>query len=135
MTVISTVKKNPLVTVLVTLAAAAATFTGAWAGIGLIDDLHVTEAELLIYDLKAHTFASGQFSDLTLEIQKIETVGKCRWLKSEKRALEDAIYVRERDGALDGNGNPHGEYIRALKQDLKDLQEEYDVLGCALKLA
>jgi len=135
MTVIAAAKKNPVITVLVAFAAAAATFTGAWAGIGLIDDLHVTEAELLIYDLKAHTFASGQFKDLTLEIQKIETVGKCRWLKSEKRALEDTIYVRERDSALDGNGNPHGDYIRALKQDLKDLQDEYDALKCALKLA
>ena len=135
MTVIAQAKKNPLITVLVTLAAAAATFTGAWAGIGLIDDLHTTEAELLLYDLKAHTFASQQFGDLSLKIDKIETVGKCRWLKSEKRALEDAIYVRERDGALDGNNNPHGDYIRALKQDLKDLQDEYDALKCALKLA
>ena len=117
-----------MITGLVTLAALAATFTGAWAGIGLIDDLHTTEAELLLYDLKAHTFASGQFSDLTREIIKIETVGKCRWLKSEIRALDDAIYVRKRDGA-----DP--DYINDLEGDLEDLEDDYDVLGCALKLA
>jgi len=128
MTVITTAKKNPVVATLVTFAAAAAMFTGAWAGIGLVDDLHVTEAELLIYDLKAHTFASQQFKVLTDQLDDIATVGKCRWLKSEIRSLEDAIYVRERDKA-------GADYINELKKDLKDLNDDYDALGCALKLA
>ncbi len=128
MTIVNKAKENKMITGLVTLAAAAAMFTGAWAGIGLVDDLHTTEAELLLYDLKAHTFASQQFGDLTKQIGNIETVGKCRWLKSEIRALEDAIYVRERDKA-----DP--DYINALKGDLRDLNKDYDALGCALKLA
>ena len=126
--VITKVKENPVVAGFIMLAALAATFTGAWAGIGLIDDLHTTESELLLYDLKAHTFASEQFGDLTEQIGNIEIVGKCRWLKSEIRALEDAIYVRKRDKA-----DP--DYINDLEGDLDDLEDDYDALGCALKLA
>jgi len=117
-----------VITGCIVLAAMMGTLTGVWAGIGLVDDLHITEAELLIYDLKAHTFASEQFGELTQQIDNIEVVGKCRWLKSEIRALEDAIYVRKRDKA-----DP--DYINDLEGDLKDLERDYTALGCALKLA
>ncbi len=128
MTVVKKAKENPLATIAVTVVALAAGFTGVWTGIGLVDRLHTTEAELLLYDLKAHTFASNQFDEITEQILGIEIIGKCRWLKSEIRALEDAIYVRKRDSA-----DP--DFINSLESDLKDLNEDYDALSCALKLA
>jgi len=121
-------KANPFIAIMLTIGALAGAATATWAGVGLIDKLHVTEAELLIYDLKAHTFASGQFDELKDEIAGAEIVGKCRWLKSEIRALKDAIYVRQRDG-----GSP--DYINLLKTDLEELEGQYAALMCAAKLA
>jgi len=128
MAVLQKAKENPVMTGLITLAALASLFTGAWAGIGLVDRLHTTEAELLVYDLKAHTFASNQFSDLNDQLVEIQLIGKCRWLLSQIRALEDSIYVRTRDDA-----DP--DFINELQRDLDSLSDDYDVLLCALKLA
>ena len=99
-----------------------------WGGIILIDNLHTTEQELLLYDLKAHTFATQQFNQLKLEIQNYDQISKCRDLRAQIRALTDSIYVRERDGA-----GP--DYINELQRDLRDLERDYDALGCARLLA
>ena len=128
MTVIARAKQNPLATAAITIVAIAAGFVGIWEGVGLADKLHTTEAELLLYDLKAHTFASGQFDALELQIKNSDIVSKCRWLKSEIRALKDAIYVRKRDGA-------DADYINDLEGDLEDLEADYSVLACARALA
>lgn len=128
MNVVSKAKEKPLMVIAVTIITLVAGFVGAWEGIGLIDKLHTTETELLLYDLKAHTFASGQFDDLQERLTETDIISKCRWLKSEVRALEDAIYVRRRDGA-------DADYIHALENDLDDLNDDYAALGCAKKLA
>ena len=128
MTVIARAKQNPLATAAITIVAIAAGFVGIWEGVGLADKLHTTEAELLLYDLKAHTCASGQFDALELQIKNSDIVSKCRWLKSEIRALKDAIYVRKRDGA-------DADYINDLEGDLEDLEADYSVLACARALA
>ena len=125
---ISKAKGNPLLAALITFASVAVSAGAIWGGVGLADRLHTTEAELLIYDLKAHTFASTQFQVLTNELVKIELIGKCRFLKSQIRALEDSIYVRNRDGA-------DADYIHELESDLLELQNDYNALGCATLLA
>lgn len=117
-----------MVTGLIMLASVAVASTAVWGGVGLLDELHTTEAELLLYDQKAHTFASKQFSALEDSIKSIAVTSKCRWLKSEIRALEDAIYVRKRDEA-----DP--DYINDLEGDLDDLEDDYSVLLCAALLA
>jgi len=115
-------------------------FVAAWTASGIgrplfaVDLEHISSA-VSDHVTTVHGSMEDQFSDLGDKLVELEVIGKCRWLKSEIRALEDAIYVRERGGALDGNGNPHGEYIRALKKDLKDLQDEYEAFACILKLA
>ncbi len=121
-------KKNPLAAAASTLVAIAIGAVALWQGVVLADRTHTTEAELLLYDLKAHTFASQQFAGLEQKLGEIEIIGQCRWLKSEIRALKDAIYVRQRDGA-----DP--DYLNDLKNDLDDLQDEYNALNCARKLA
>ena len=127
-TITQRAKANPMITLALTIITLAGGFTAAWTGVGLIDKLHVTEAELLIYDLKAHTFATQQFTGLENALIEIEIVGQCRWLLSEIRALKDSIYVRKRDKAdLD--------YINDLENDLEELKDLYKVLNCALKLA
>jgi len=128
MTLVNKVKESPMLAIAVTIGVLAGGVAGAVQIWNVLDKTHVTEAELLIYDLKAHTFASQQFKVLTDQLDDIATIGKCRWLKSEIRSLEDAIYVRERDKA-------GADYINELKKDLKDLNDDYDALGCALKLA
>lgn len=128
MTVVSTAKQHPVVACALMIGALAGAATAAWAGVRLIDKLHTTEAELLLYDLKAHTFASEQFAGLEDALEENAVLGKCRWLKSEIRALKDTIYVRRRDKA-----DP--DFINALEQDLEELEDDYDALVCALKLA
>ena len=128
MAVVQKAKENPLLTGLITVASVAVASGAIWGGVGLLDEVHTTEAELLLYDLKAHTFASQQFSALEQSIEDIAVTSKCRWLKSEVRALEDAIYVRKRDGA-----DP--DYINDLEGDLSDLEDDYSALGCAALLA
>ncbi len=71
-------RENKVVSSCVAIAALMVMFTGTWAGIGLMDDLHTTKAELFLYDLKAHTFASQQFDALTQQIGNTEVTGKCR---------------------------------------------------------
>ncbi len=128
MAVLAKVKENPMVTAAITIALLAGGVTGAVQMWGVLDRTHVTEAELLVYDLKAHTFASQQFAALELSIEEIALTSKCRWLKSEIRALKDAIYVRRRDGA-------DADHINDLEGDLDELEDDYDALRCAALLA
>ncbi len=93
-----------------------------------IGRLHTTEAELLIYDLKAHTFATEQFTGLEEKIIEADAINKCRWLSTEIRALKDTLYVRKRDA-----GDP--DYIHDLEGQLEELETSYTALSCALKLA
>ncbi len=128
MTVVTRARQNPIVATAIVVGALAGAATATWAGVGLIDKLHTTEAELLLYDLKAHTFASQQFTGLENALKENAVVSKCRWLSSEIRALKDAIYVRKRDKA-----DP--DFINSLEQDLKELEAGYVALLCAVKLA
>ncbi len=128
MAVVNKAKQHLVITIAVAITILAAGAAGAVQLWGMLDRTHTTEAELLLYDLKAHTFATGQFDELKLEMTENDTVGKCRWLKSEIRALKDSIYVRKRDSA-----DP--DYINDLENDLEDLEDTYKVLFCALKLA
>ena len=117
-TITEKAKANPMTTLALTVITIVGGATATWTGVGLIDRLHVTEAELLIYDLKAHTFASQQFSGLEDALKDIEIIGQCRWLLSEVRALKDSIYVRKRDKA-----DP--DYINDLENDLDELEDLY----------
>ena len=128
MAVLAKARENPLVTAAVTIALLAGGVAGAVQMWGVLDKTHVTEAELLIYDLKAHTFASGQFTALESAIEDIALTSKCRWLNSEIRALKNVIYERSRDGA-------DADYINELQQDLNDLEGDYTALRCAQLLA
>ena len=128
MAVVQRVKNNPLMAGLLTIASIAIAVGAIWKGVGLADQLHTTEAELLLYDLKAHTFATQQFTGLETAIGRIELTSKCRWLNSEIRALKNVIYERSRDGA-----DPA--YLRELQNDLDDLNNNYNALGCAALLA
>ncbi len=127
MAVVNKARQHIVVTIAITIAILAGGAAGAVQLWGMLDRTHTTEAELLLYDLKAHTFATKQFDELKLEMTENDTVGKCRWLKTEIRALKDSIYVRIRDGA-----DP--DYINDLENDLEDLEAAYTVLTCALKL-
>ena len=117
-----------MATTFVSLAAMAAMATGIWEGTALLDRLHVTESELALYDATPHAVAEEAHDDLGRKIDTNATVGKCRWLKSEIRALKDSIYTRTRDGA-----DP--DYIHDLEEDLHDLERSYTALGCARLLA
>ncbi len=128
MAVVNKARQHIVVTIAITIAILAGGAAGAVQLWGILDRTHTTEAELLLYDLKAHTFATKQFDELKLEMTENDTVGKCRWLKSEIRALADSIYVRKRDSA-----DP--ELIRELETDLSELRADYLALVCALKLS
>lgn len=128
MTVVTRAKQNPIFAAIILVGSLAAAGTATWAGVGLVDRLHTTEAELLLYDLKAHTFASEQFTGLEEKLVESDSVNKCRWLSTSIRALKDTIYVRKRDGAS-------ADYIHNLESQLEELQADYTVLSCAFKLA
>jgi len=128
MRVVERAKQNPFTAALISLASIVIAVSAIWNGVTLADRLHTTEAELLLYDLKAHTFASRQFSTLEGAIGKIELTSKCRWLSSEIRALKNTIYERKRDKA-------NADYINELEKDLEDLEDDYDALLCGALLA
>ena len=117
-------KENPVVASILSVGALALAGVAIWEGAGLVDRLHTTETELAEYDLTPHAYAEQQHQDLNAKIDLIKIEDECRWLKSEIRALEDSIYRRTRDGA-------DNDYLRALKNDLADLQEKYIALNCA----
>jgi len=121
--IVQKAKENPMMTAILTLSIITGAAIGIWEGVQLVDVLHVTEQELVIYDAKPHTYAVG------LEQKIIENgkISKCLWLKSEIRALADSIYVRKRDSA-------DADYIHDLETDLKELEDDYSVLGCAALL-
>ena len=124
MAVMQKAKENPALAVLFTLGATASATLAIWAGIQQLDVLHVTEAELLLYNSQPHKAAS----DLKDQLDDQAIVGKCRFLKLEINGLKDAIYVRTRDGA-----DP--DHINDLEGDLEDLEDDYDALSCARRLA
>ena len=128
MTIVNKAKENPMLSTVVMLASLAVGGGSIWGGVKLVDTLHTTESELLLYDLKAHTFAAAQFNDLKIEIAASDTLNKCRFLQSQIRALSDSIYVRKRDDA-----DP--DYINELERDLRDLERDFNALGCARLLA
>lgn len=128
MKVVERARQNPMSAMAATLVTLAVGAVAIWQAVVLADKLHTTEAELLIYDLKAHTFATQQFVGLENALIEIEVVGQCRWLLSEIRALKDSIYVRKRDKA-----DP--DYINDLENDLDELEDLFRALTCARKLA
>jgi len=128
MTVMAKAKGNPMLSMAIIIGVLAGGVTGAVQMWGVLDSTHVTEAELLLYDATPHGVHVTQFAALVLSIEEIAITSKCRWLKSQIRALKDAIYVRERDGA-----DPNG--IHDLETDLDDLEDDYDALLCAALLA
>lgn len=119
-----TAKENPVVASILSVGALAVAGVAIWEGAGLVDRLHVTEAELVEYDKAPHSYAEQQHQDLNAKIDLIKIEDECRWLKSEIRALEDSIYRRTRDGA-------DNDYLRDLQNDLADLQEKYIALDCS----
>lgn len=128
MNVVERARANPLGATAATLVAIAIGVVAIWQAIALADKVHTTEAELLIYDLKAHTFATLQFAGLEKALIELEVIGQCRWLLSEIRALKDSIYVRKRDQA-------DKDYINDLENDLDELEDLYSALSCTRKLA
>ena len=128
MKIVERAKQNPLGATAATLITVAIGIVAVWQAIALADKVHTTEAELLLYDLKAHTFATQQFASLETKLGEIEIIGQCRWLLSEIRALKDSIYVRKRDKA-----DP--DHINDLENDLDELEDLYSALFCARKLA
>lgn len=122
MAVIQKAKENPALATLLSVALVIGGAVAVWEGVELADALHVTEAE---HAQLSHTIV---LAGLTQEIKDMEIVGKCRWLKSEIRALSDSIYVRKRDQA-----DP--DYIHDLEDDLSELKQDYNALGCVRKLA
>jgi len=128
MKIVERAKQNPLGATAATLVMVAVGIVAVWQAVVLADKVHTTEAELLLYDLKAHTFATLQFAGLETKLGEIEIVGQCRWLLSEIRALKDSIYVRKRDQA-------DADHINDLENDLDELEDLYSALFCARKLA
>ena len=114
---------NPVFTSVGVIVLAATGLTALGTLTGFYNSSHTSEAELIA----SHPVRLEEFEALKESIVSGDALSKCRWLKSEIRALEDSIYVRERD-----NASP--DFIRALKLDLKELKEQYDDLSCTRRL-
>lgn len=117
-------RANPVMTTIIAFVTLASGISAAWNAGEWIDSVHTTEIELL----ESHPVSALAFSGLNERIDAAQVVNKCRWLKSEIRALKDSIYRRRRDG-----GDP--DYINELQMDLEYMEDEYNALGCTLLLS
>ncbi len=115
--------ENPLTAMITVIVLMASGLTAFGSLTGAYNASHTSETELLA----SHPVQIKAFNDLKDSIVAGDTLSKCRWLKSEIRALSDSIYVRTRDGA-----DP--DFIRSMQNDLDDLQEQYDDLNCTRRL-
>ncbi len=122
------VKENKGMTTIVAFITLATGGSAAWNAGEFIDSMHTTQAELILYVETSHPVSALEFTGLTESLEKEKVVSKCRWLKSEIRALKDSLYQRRRD-------NGDADYINDLQNDLEEMQDEYDVFGCARLLA
>ena len=113
--VVQKAKANPMMTGIIAFVTLATGGSALWNGFEWLDSVHTTEFELAEYDKTAHPVSHLAFTDLKDQLADAQVVSKCRWLKSEMRALEDAIYVRKRDKA-----DP--DYIHDLEQDLARIE-------------
>ena len=122
--------ENPLTSMLTTLVLVG----GGLAAVGQIetytdsyDNSHTSVDELAIAT-SIHPVSYEQFEELDKKIDAGDLQGRCRWLKSEMRALADSIYVRRRDGA-------DQDYIHDLEGDLDGLKDEYKAFDCVRLLS
>jgi len=127
-TFVEKAKANPMMTGIVMFITIASGGSAAWNGAEWIDSVHTTELELIEYVDTSHPVSTVAFAGLTERLDAAQVVNKCRWLKSEIRGLKDSLYQRRRD-----NGDP--DYINDLEQDLDEMEDEYDALGCTLLLS
>ncbi len=122
------VQKNPLTSIAVSITAIAVGVTTGWAGIGVIDQLHTTEYELVEYDKTSHSVADREFGVLEDRLDVAELVNKCRWLSDRVDRLRYEIYILERD-----NASP--DFIQSKRTDLINEEREFNALRCAAMLS
>jgi len=117
-------KANPMMTGIIMFVTLASGVSAAWNAGEWIDSVTTTQLELD----ESHPVSRLAFTGLNERIDAAQIVNKCRWLKTEIRALKDSIYRRTRDGG-------DADYINDLQNDLDDMEDTFDKLGCTLKLA
>jgi hypothetical protein len=115
---------NPVIASISTMIVVASGLTAFGTITGAYNDSHTTAEELI----NSHPVSEAEFIRLQLSIDDNDAISKCRWLKSEIRALEDSIYVRRRD-------SQNGDFIHNLELDLADLKEQYQDLNCIRRLS
>lgn len=121
-------KENKGMTFIIAFITIATGGSAAWNAGEFIDSMHTTQAELVAYVDTSHPVSALEFSGLTESLAEEKVMSKCRWLKSEIRALKDSLYQRRRD-------NGDADYINSLQNDLEEMEDEYKVFNCARLLA
>lgn len=117
-------EENPVFASVGVIVLAASVLTAFGTITGFYNSSHTTEAELKA----SHPVSKMMYEDIEDKMDENAVLSKCRWLKSEIRALSDSIYVRKRDGA-----DP--DFIHTLEADLEDLEEQYVSFNCTRRLS
>ena len=115
--------ENPIVAALSMIVLVGAVLTAVGGISGSYDNAHTSETELI----DSHPVSYEQVEQLEENMLESDTKSYCRWLKSERRGVEDSIYARRRD-----NADPN--YIRELERDLEEMNAEYSELHCSALL-
>ena len=119
MTFKQTVRQNPIMAGITTVAALAVAAVAIAEGFQLADKLHMTEPEALVI----HAAMNLQIADVGKKIDTQANLNECRYLDDKIDRLDYEIYILKRDQA-----SP--DYIREKESNLRKHRSKFLVLGC-----
>lgn len=119
MSIRATIKQNPAMAVLTSIAAVAIAVVAIAEGIDLADSLVMSEAEAGLI----HTAMNTQIADVGKKIDTQANLSECRYLDDKIDRLDYEIYILKRDEA-------GADYIRSKEVQLRKHRDKYISLEC-----
>ena len=124
MSVKQKIMENPMVSSFTGLILIVGLIMGSVKAVQDIDGLVLTHAEAAVI----HLAMSARVDVIAEQFSKESKLSKCRWLSDKLDRLRYEIYTLERD-------NASTDFIQSKKKDLRNLERDFNALGCAKILA
>ena len=124
MSVKQKIQENPMVSSVTGLLLIVGLIMGSVKAVNDIDGLILTEVEAA----SIHINMTSRMDNIKQEFEKESKLSKCRWLSDKLDRLRSEIYTLERD-------NADRDFVQSKKNQLRNIERDFDALSCARILA
>lgn len=124
MTVKAKIQANPIVSSVAGFVLVVGLVMGSLTAISDIDSLIVTESEAAL----AHEILNGRINVIVTQFKMEASLSKCRWIADKVDRIRYEIYTLKKD-----NASP--DFIESKESALRNVERDFNALGCASVLA